>query len=186
MIRYIDTRSRVDPPTWLAGAAGLQCTAHRDGALWGIGDPMGLYVEGGKWFDLADDYRVSGSQDPREIARASAWYDRALAVDGSGQWWSVPRILNANGTRAFRVRYGADWMPALSPEQVRAEAIAKEARAALTGGGDLSVPVACQWSAEMLSIASHITPEIIAAMGIMDDVLMAQVLALACGVAEVA
>ncbi len=104
-----------------------------------------------------------------------------MGSDHGMRWWACPVILDADGRRAFRVAYGDNWMPALTPEQERAEAIAREARAALTGGQDPGTAVGCQWAAELLAMTHHLHPRVIAALHLMDDMLMAETLTIAAG-----
>lgn len=180
MLRYLDRTSQPIPPHWLRGASDLAHTVCKDGALWGVGHPA-LLGDAGPWKPCGDGIEIAGQQDPAELRRGRLWCEVVGAVDRADQIWSAPVILDRDGRRAFRVAYGDDWLPALSDEQVRAEAIAREARAALTGGQDPGTAVGCQWAAELLCITHHLTPKGIAALRLMDDMLMAQTLTIAAG-----
>jgi hypothetical protein len=184
MLKVLDTKSRTTPPLWLHGAADLQHTTCADGDLWGIGDAA-LLGNDGPWIALPDGYSVGGEVDPAEIRKPQAWSDTASAIDGEGRWWSVPALLSARGGRNFRVAYGLDWMPSLTAEQARLEQIAQSARQALTTGEDVPMPVACQWAAELLAAMHYVSPQVLAAMRCLDDMLVAQALAIASGVAIV-
>ena len=182
MLRILDAKSRPTAPPWCAGADDLQRTVCESGDLWGIGDAA-LLGNAGPWCAVGDGYSVAGESGPGELRRPETWADVAHAIDGKGQWWAVPAILNERGARGFRVAYGLDWMPALTVQQERLEQIAKSARHALTTGEDVPMPVACQWAAELLSATHYVSPQVLAAMRALDDMLVAQTLAIASGVA---
>lgn len=180
MIRYLSRGHSPTPPPWLLGADDVAHTMCADGSLFGVGHPA-LLGSSGPWRDCGEGWACAGSQDPRELRRARLWCDVVDGVDQAGRWWSFPVILDREGRRSIRVAYGKDWLPALTPEQERAEAIAKEARAVLTGGQDPGPQVGCQWTAELLSITHHISPGVCQALHFIDDMLLAQALTIAAG-----
>ena len=88
--------------------------------------------------------------------------------------------LSQSGERSFHVSYGPDFLPMLTDQQKRCEDIARAARGALMAatldGQPLPMALACQWTAELLSITNHVTPKIVASLGLLDDALIGGVL----------
>lgn len=159
--------------------------AHRDLGdgvhMVGIADPI-VFDPPRRWFDLDESWRVGltpGVQfDPLALTRAQLWCDTATARDLKARPWVAPVILDSGNHRAFRVSYGQDWLPALTVEQERCLAIAKESLEALAAG-ECKIAVACQWAAELLSATNHVTPQILGALGLIDDALVFSVLPVA-------
>lgn len=191
-IIYLDTEKAAGPscPEWLEGwqpvyGHGL---CHRDsdkGHLVGVCDPLLFSPPNNsrQWRDV--DSRWKCAQIGREVnhgvlARDVLWCDVRPVKDLKEQAWMAPVILTEQGTRAFRVSYGANWLPELTPEQDRAERIAEAARDAMSGGG-ADMAVACQWAAELLSVTYHLHPQVFAALALLDDLLVPEVLGAACG-----
>lgn len=192
MLLYRDTLhgSRRDPPPWLVGVADVHCREGARGRLWGAGDGR-VVGEQQHWLDLDDGWQCSavGKAEPETCRREIAWADCGKVLSLAGEVWSAPILLTSDGNRAFRVAYGDDWLPALTPEQERAEAVANAAREALlravpsedNPGEGLPMRVACQWAAELLSLAQGVTPQIIARLRVMDDRLAVGALMVATG-----
>lgn len=144
----------------------------------GVGDAL-AFPTPRRWADLDGGWKVglnSPRFDPRALVRSQGWADLNIARDMHGREWYVPVVRSAKGGRAYRVAYGRDWLPELTPEQARADEISEAAVSAILGGGEFGMSVACQWAAELLSMAAHITPEVIAALVLMDDTLTVDVL----------
>lgn len=142
------------------------------------------------WRDLADGWQGATTDgDPWDpathLARIGAWCGVRAVVDSRGRAWLAPVIMTASGGRAYPVAYaGADFLPAPTPEQAKAEAICAEARRALLAAADgpgLPVSAACRWCAVLLSITHHLSPATIAALGLLDDQLVQRVLLVATG-----
>lgn len=182
MILYEDTRanSRQGPPSWLVGAGEL---CQREGLgvplrWWGIGDPwLCGPQEHAAWHDLEDGWRVclvGGRINPGILNRDQRWCDHGEAVDLQGNRWGAPIIIAEDGSPIFRVRYGKDFLPAKTPEQSRAEKVATAASGAIKSGAlaSMDMAVACQWAAELQATTKHVTTEVIAALGLMDDALV--------------
>lgn len=184
MIRVLDTLGRVSAPAWMVGAADLQCRPCRDGVLWGIGDGA-LLCDLGPWVEIGDGYRVCGDQPPGELERGDPAWPTIAVADMRGQAWQAPAVLDEKGNRAFRVSFGPDWLPALTPAQARAMNLADEVRSAMQSGRDVPMAVCCQWSAEFLSLTHYLSPKVIAACGLLDEALVIQVMSSAAGLAEV-
>lgn len=197
MILIADTKhaDRTTPPSWLAGAPGLQRRDGVDGRWWGIGDGYLVGPQDRPFLQLDDGWRVTllDGFDPRTIARAQHWCPTRPVADLQGRVWFAPELLNQHGERIFRVSYGEDFLPALTPEQKRAQEIADAARQALitaakeaanddqrTGSG-LPVSVAGRWAAELLALVNHVSVPVLGKLGLLDDALIGGVLLLATG-----
>ncbi len=192
MICYRDTKphERSTPPPWLVGAHDLQ---QRDGVgipfrFWGIGSAwlVGEHPDK-KWHALAGGWEccLVGGAEPELLTRAQRWCDTTVAVDLNANQWQAPRILSEDGTAVYRVAYGADWLPSLTPEQYRADDVAKAARAAMLvtkeGGPSPDQRAACQWTAELLCVTHHLDTSVIAALALLDDALVLTTISAACG-----
>lgn len=142
------------------------------------------------WRKISGDWEVvyvpnaGGVVPGRDLSRLNSWAPAVLPIlDAKGAHWLGPIILTTDGDRAFPVRYaGPDFLPDLTPEQVRAETIAREARSsflsaqsqAVAGDQAAGIPTkaACRWVSIFIEIAHHVGAETIAACGILDDVLI--------------
>jgi hypothetical protein len=189
MICYRDRRKLDGPscPEWLAGwtpVAG-HGVCHRDterGHVVGVADPLLFSPPPRGWFDIDQDWEAAplGPINPGVLARDLLWCDSRPAQDLAERCWMAPVILTAGGERAYRVAYGPNWLPALTPAQDRAEKIARAAREALAGGG-ADMAVACQWAAELLCITYHLHVSVIAHLALLDERLVPEVLGVAAG-----
>uniref|UniRef100_UPI0017E4D679 hypothetical protein n=1 Tax=Methylibium sp. TaxID=2067992 RepID=UPI0017E4D679 len=102
------------------------------------------------------------------------------ATSIGGETWQAPVILTEDGERAYLVRYaGRDYLPQPSVVQARCEAVAQSARAGIRDGIDMAP--ACHWSAVLLAAANYVSEGTIAALGLLDDQLVAQVLGAGTG-----
>jgi hypothetical protein len=163
--------TRSTPPACLSGAADLQCRESAHGRLWGIGDGRILGPDA-RWIDIGDgwDSALIGEMTTRELIRDQRWVDVEPVSSLTGITWIVPKILTPECSRAFRVAYGKDWLPALTPEQARMEAIARAAWDALTNPtSGIDMAAGCQWAAEMLCAVNHISVEAIQAHQLLDE-----------------
>lgn len=186
IVRDLKHQERPDPPPWMVGAGNRHCREDIDGRLWGIGDG---YLLGPRdkdsWRDIGDGYQVSlhGEAVPTALMRRQNWYDVSPVESLTGIVWMAPSILTPQCTRAFRTRIGPDFLPALSIEQVRLEAIARAARDALeqakAGNDGVPMSVCGRWVAELMCEIYHLTPEIIAHLALLDETLIVTYLGLA-------
>lgn len=189
MIVILDPQRRVSPPAWLVGAENLCQAESQHGFLWGVGEPYLLGMPP-VLHPIEDGYQVGGVVDQYAIdalAKPVPWCDVASTTDLAGRIWRAPLIFDALGARRIRVAYGTDWMPALTPIQIRACDIATEARrvlAAVMDGADVDVPLAvcCQWTAELLGITQYLTPLTCQALALIDDRVSCETLAATTGV----
>jgi hypothetical protein len=171
------------PPAWLVGAANLQRRDLGEGATaWAIGE---AYLVGDRtdWRPLADGYDVAllSPFNPQDITRDQRWARTCDATDLQGRTWSAPVISGPDGTRHFAVAYGEDYLPALTPDQLRAVAITQAARDALLSDNDagMDMSMACRWTAELLTLTHHLTMEILGKLCLIDDALALSVLGIA-------
>lgn len=190
MILYEETNPREDgaPPAWLEGAADLQRREGPGKRWWGIGSgalvgdqPTAI------WAPLPGGIRAVALKgfDPRALAHNQQWCPITHAADLKGRIWLVPCVLSQSGDRQFRTAYGSDFLPALTPEQTKAEAVAKAARGAIVASvadqTGLPMQLACRWAAELLATVNHVSVDAIATLGLLDDALVAAVLYSAAG-----
>jgi hypothetical protein len=167
----------------------------QDGDGWryaGVCDPVywKLPPASAEWKALGDGWegvRVASAESPEaHLARVDCFAPVLPVEDAAGRGWLAPVILSQDGARAFPVAYaGEDFLPAPTPLQARAEAVAKEARtallAAMEGGDGLPVAAACRWASLMLTITTHVSAKTIAELGVLDDTLIRRVLIVAAG-----
>jgi hypothetical protein len=186
MIVIRDPHQRRAPPPWMAGAPNLQEREAQAGKLWGIGPAWLLGPADHGWESLPDGYQVRlvGEIEPQLLRRRQVWCDTMLAHSMDGAPWIVPVILSVDGRRSFRVNYGPNYLPTLTDEQGHALAVAEEVRTLLAAiserqGVDASLMV--RYAAYLLALTNHITPEILAALRLIDDVLALDTLTAASG-----
>lgn len=191
MLVYKDTQAakRRTPPPWLESAVDLQEANDRTGKArwWGIGNAH-LVGERDDWISLDDGWQVAvaGPINPQQLRRSLRWCRTVNVEDTHGRVWTAPVILNEHGDRCILVSYGKDFLPVLNPAQARAVEISKAARDALVvaqevEGGGLDMSVAARWVAELLSLTHHIGMEPIAALGLIDEALILEILSAAVG-----
>lgn len=172
-------------PPWLADFAPIDgspvALCHLDtdrGHLVGLADPVLFAPPPERAFlDLEDGWQVAqvGAAEPVLLARRPRWCRTVPVESSAGETWRAPVILGADLARAFIVRYaGRDFLPALTPEQERCEAVAHAA----AGAVEIDMgPEACQWAAILLAAANHVPPLAFAICGILDGQLVAETLA---------
>ena len=188
MILYLDKLDRKETPAWLEGAADLHCRQSTDGRFWGVGDAFFVGPQPtAKWADCGDGLSacVINPLDCGPLSRSLSWCKTGVTPDLYGRVWRYPVALSYGGERAFHVSYGPDFLPLLTDQQKHCEDIARAARGALMAatldGQPLAMSLACAWTAELLSITNHVTPKILAALGLLDDALIGGVLYGAAG-----
>lgn len=189
MIVYRDKQRRLTAPSWLDGAPDLARRESADFSYWGIGES---YLCGPQphleWSDVGGDYAATivGDLSTERLHRAQRWCDITHGPDMQGRRWAIPAPLTLAGERAFRVAYGADFLPLLTIPQKRTEEIARAARGALIAASDdnsgIPMATACAWTAELLSVTNYVSPKVLAALGLIDDILVAAVLYGASGI----
>ena len=188
-------KAPIATPPWLEGWEPSRpgvALCHRDsegGHLVGVCDEL-VFKPANRWFPVGDTGwevgRVPGTTfEPGDLARVGVlWCDSVGVADLKGRRWNAPVLLNPAGQRAFRVAYGKSWLPELTEEQDRALAIATEAQREIGAGeaSTLEMAVGCQWAAELLCLTHHLHPDVIQALGFLDDRLVPAVLEAAAGV----
>lgn len=190
MIAYAHA-SQTQPPPWIAGAVDLCSGASRLGIMHAVGDPWLLRLpeaheaqpvelEGG-WLC----WQI-GELDPTRLVRAQGWCRLRSVSDCDDRQWPSPLLLSRGGERCYTVKYGGpEWMPVLTKVQAEAEHIARLARDALAAAsvtGELDDQASAAWTARLLSTSLHVTPEVLAKLGLIDDPLIIGVLQSASGV----
>lgn len=157
---------------------------------WGIGD---AYLcgpqDGAKPIMLDDGYEmvVLKDFDPRPLAINQRWCPTTVVADLHARVWVVPMVLSQHGDRKFSTAYGGDFLPLLTPVQDKCEKVAHAARSALiaAANGEQAVPMsmAARWAAELISAVNHVTPQVLAFAGLLDDALIGGTLYQATGLA---
>lgn len=175
-------------PPWMAGASVHCMEDDQRGHLYGIGDRylLGPGDAATRWDPVGDGYdvRLVPPLYPAAFLRPQLWCDMLPAKDLERRLWAAPVILTRQGERAFRVAYGPDYLPALSPTQDRALAVAREARLLLQESakrGGLDSTLAARYTAELLSRTHFLAPAVIGALRLLDDALILDTLAIAAG-----
>jgi len=171
--------SEVLPPPWLQGAADLCCRHGAVGGyIYGIGP---AYLLGNKPDDATElengwQVWINGEVDTVRLRRDVRWCNLVPVEDLNGALWHVPEILDAGGKRAFRTRYGKDFRPLLSDEQIKAVEIANEAKTLMSRLlKDKAEPTEdeqcamCGWAATLACMTNHLSIPVVAALGLMDD-----------------
>lgn len=171
--------SEVQPPAWLRGAADLCCRHGANGGyIYGIGPAYLLEDRSDNAVELDGGWLVwaNGAIDTIRLRRNVSWCKLVPSIDLNGSIWHTPEILDADGKRTFRTRYGRDFRPLLSDEQVMAVDIATEARtlmARLLKDGaepnEEEQSALCGWAATLACMTNHLSIQVVAALGLMDD-----------------
>jgi len=182
----------VRPPPFLEGARELCARAADEGGyFFGIG-PHYLcgYPKGHPGIVSLDNgwsAAVIGAVDPFFIQREIIGLPIVCVEDISSRIWQIPMILNADGSRAFPVRYGQNWKPVLTEQQTQLVEFAREARnlmPRLLAGNNVEreelMPVACSYAAAAIAYANHISPEALEKLNLIDTSLVAGVLTVIC------
>jgi hypothetical protein len=137
-----------------------------------VGDPV-IWTPPRAWHEAEEGWQVGAMPgitfEPRLLTRVQGWVDVGEAQDMHRRIWLAPHIRRPGGGRAFRVAYGRNWLPSLTPDQARSEEIC--AAAVDAANQDTPMAIACQWAAELLSMTHHVTPDVLAALALVDDAL---------------
>lgn len=145
-----------------------------------VGDPL-VWNQPRLWQEAEEGWEVALVPgvpfQPALLARVQGWAGVSEVQDMHRRTWLCPMIRRPGGGRAFQVAYGRNWLPALTPEQTRAEEICAAALEA--ANQDTPMAVACQWAAELLSLTHHVTPAALACAALIDDTLAVEVLRVA-------
>jgi hypothetical protein len=127
--------------------------------------------------------RTSGNSFAHLFNPRSGFASRIIA-NAKGEEIAAPLVIDDDGTRAFSVSFGPGFKEILSTAQAHAWEIASGARSALLSGAsaDLKVEEVAAACAVLLACANHIDVASIAALRILDDVAMVEILKAATGV----
>jgi hypothetical protein len=177
MIIYAKNTNK--PPAWIQGAPNLAMRKIKDTISFGIGKSWFLGYPPKDAVILDDGWRCWVNEDGPEtesLFRNKLWYRYGYSPDGNGNLWNVPVILNHDGERDFRVSYGSDWKPLVTPLQELLIGYAKEAKLFLSDADKVGKMVdpapGCAWAAKFLEEGMFLSSEVIAKLNLMDDVLM--------------
>lgn len=156
----------------------LNTVQHGDHRIVGICGQWDVGVPQGPWQAHTPGWQVCKIRDiePLDYVRLkSPW--PCITVEIDGKPWFLPAIVDANGKRLFKVAYGgSDFLPVLTPEQERVEAIVHAVR-----GGDADMSVKARWAANLLGLTYHLSPATIGLCGFLSEDLIETTLAVAVG-----
>jgi len=192
MIVYLHPSQSPRTPPWLEGFQPPDsvpvelCRRETEyGHLIGVGDPLIFDSPPLRdYCEIADGWRVArvGDLDPLHLLRAQRWARTVRVESIDGLRWQAPVILDADGEEAYLVSYGGpDFLPLRTPVQQRCHDVAVAARAAIEAKRELDMAPACRWAAVLLSATHHVSPEVLAVLGLLDDRLITETLAAATG-----
>jgi hypothetical protein len=178
-------------PPWLDGAQAITHSESQTHRLAGIGEAHQMGDRpGAAWVDVGDGWEAIRvlPDAPIQLHRRLSWARSRVVADAEGRQWQVPVILTAMGSRAVIAVMGDDWLPAYTPQQERLLAVAEAAKGALDARdtAPLDVAACCQWAAEALEAANHITVRVIQRTRCMDQHLALNVLLAMTGALDAA
>ena len=188
MIIYRDTSPEHVPrtPTWLVGVGDL---CRRDNLLM-VGDPILLADPGpkAKWHDLEDYWQVTIRGEPEQhlLLRRQVCVSGAIQVqDAQARAWQAPLVLDGQGAPRMAMamsKITGTWKRTPSEEQARLIDIATSIRSEILSQRftQLDIGIIADWTADLLCAIYHLTP-VVLGIGLMDDVLLARVCAVASG-----
>ncbi len=173
-------------PPWLDGAAPVCSTENATHRMAAIGQDfqMGDRPETG-WVEVGDYWEALRVLPdlPILLHRKLAWARSRVVADAEGREWQVPIVLTPQGNPAIIATFGEDWLPVYTVQQRRLLDIAAAAKAALENR-DVPTAAACQWAAEALEAANHISVRVIQRCGMMDSHLATNVLLALTGILD--
>lgn len=186
MIVYRDKSKSTSPrvPLHLSGAADLCRRDTANGRLVAIADPiyLGEPDASAQWHDLGDDWEVCLARPMTQTSlnmlmrRTPAALPFAEVVDAKGFTWYVLTALDANGKLALPVPFGKDpttgqWRRAPTAEQATWIAAAEGARAEIAAErlSEIPIDVAAEWASTLLAATYHVTTDVLAVTGLLDD-----------------
>ncbi len=189
MILYrhpIQTDGTPMAPPWLEGAAvvSVETQTHR---MSGIGEAYQAGDRAVGWVEVGDHWEAQRVLPdlPIILQRKLNWALSKVVADAEGREWQVPVILTPKGNPAIITAMGKDWLPVYTAQQQRLLSVAQAARAALETR-EVPTAAACQWAAEALEAANHITVAVIQSCQMMDTHLAQNVLLAMTGLLDLA
>ncbi len=174
-------------PPWLDGAPAIVSVETQTHRLSGIGEAYQAGDRATGWIDVGDTWEAQRvlPDAPILLHRKLAWARSRVVADAEGREWQVPIVLTPQGNPAIIATFGEDWLPVYTAIQRRMLDIATAAKAALETR-ELPVTAACQWAAEALEAANHITVKVIQKCQMMDAHLAQNVLLALTGTLDAA
>ena len=174
-------------PPWLDGAMSVVRSETQTHRLAGIGEDYQMGDRANGWVEVGDQWEAQRVLPdlPILLHRKLSWARSRVVADAEGREWQVPVVLTPQGNPGIIAVYGDDWLPVYTPQQQRLLLIAAAAKTALEAR-DVPVAAACQWAAEALEAANHITVSVIQRCGMMDAHLAQNVLLALTGTLDAA
>lgn len=178
-------------PPWLDGAPAITHSENLTHRFAGIGEAHQMGDRpAAAWVDVDDGWQALRVLPdlPIQLHRRLSWARTRVVADAEGRQWQVPVILTAMGYPALIAAMGDNWLPAYTPQQRRMLAIAEAAKAALDARHVIAPDMAacCQWAAEAMEAANHITVTVIQRTLCMDAHLALNVLVALTGALDAA
>lgn len=175
-------------PPWLDGAPAVVHGETQTHRLAGIGEDYQMGDRpGAAWLDVGGGWEALRvlPDAPIQIHRRLSWARSRVVADAEGREWQVPVILTVTGAPAIIAVMGEDWLPAYTPQQRRLLDVAKAAQQALDAR-NLPAQASCQWAAEAIEAANHVTVKGIQRLGLLDTHLVQNVLLALTGTLDAA
>lgn len=138
-----------------------------------IGPPFVFSPPASGWRPLTNGWEIASVGDFSPVAharKASAF--RCIPYQIDGVHWLLPSVLNEEGTRNFKVRYGgAGFSPLFTDEQKAALALATEIRAAYKASALPDTGVCAAWAADLLTLTHCLSRTSIETIGLHEDLI---------------
>jgi len=190
-------RTAVTAPAWAPPGTVTHKTI--DGqALCSTHDTYGSSPPASAWFDCGDGWEallLDGEMVPQRALVDDE--DRVRIQDGSpvkvllasdmrGRQWLAPVVLRPDGgvDMPLAIKRGSDGIPerVATPCQARGIKAAQFLRESVRSAGPGGLEVETECIAELLALTCHLPPLGIESSGLLDDMLCAEVVCIACGI----
>lgn len=170
------------PPDHLIGGKSLVRRTDKDGFLYGMGQACFLGNKNNV-VQLSDGWTawINGGVEPLNLVRDNTWLRKTMVRDLNGDLWFTSVVLNTEGKRDFKVKYGADFKPSLTVEQSsllnRANTVREMFSAAMSSESEPDEDERAAFAfhaAHFIAAANHITVEVISKLGLSDEDMVLQ------------
>lgn len=139
----------------------------------GISPPFLFFPPTSGWQPLTNGWEIvsAGEFSPFSHAKKASTF-RCIPYHVDGGDWFLPSVLNDEGVRNFKVRYGGEgFAPILTDEQKKALILATEIRTAHKAGTMPDERVCAEWAAELLTLTHCLSRTSIAIVGLHEDLI---------------
>lgn len=157
----------------------LNTVTHGEHRIVGVCGQWDMGIPDGPWEPHSAGWEACKVREPNldDLVRLnSKWQCHTVACDGRD--WFLPAVWKHDGKRAFKVSYGGpDFLPKLTPEQERIEAIA----AAIKGDDGSDMSLRARWAAALISLTYSLSPQTISMCDFLSEDLIDHTLCAAIG-----